>query len=405
MAVFTYTAMKADGRTVAGSVPADTRAAAISAIVGQGLNPLQVNEQNAPATATPRQTAGGGTVRSTHVESFTRELATLLAGGVPLSRALHLLEREATAPGPKQLWHEIHDDVVGGVSLADSLGRHPRVFSKVYVAMIRAGEAGGFLEVVLGQIADFRSREKDLTGRVKAAMVYPCVLGVLAIGVLVFLLTFFMPRFSGIFSEFGAALPALTRFILAASEVVTRYGLGVAVVVAFLIIMLRRAIATDTGRRRLERILLSIPMLGKVLAHVAMVRFCRMLGTLLGAGVPLVSSLRTAREAIGNQTLADTVSYGIDEVQRGSSLAHSLSAAGQLFPPSVIEMVAIAEETGRLDKELVRLSAVYESELDRELRILVALAEPLLLFIMAGLIGTVVVGMLLPVFTLQDLIK
>jgi type II secretory pathway component PulF len=252
MAVFTYTAMKADGRTVAGSVPADTRAAAISAIVGQGLNPLQVNEQNAPATATPRQTAGGGTVRSTHVESFTRELATLLAGGVPLSRALHLLEREATAPGPKQLWHEIHDDVVGGVSLADSLGRHPRVFSKVYVAMIRAGEAGGFLEVVLGQIADFRSREKDLTGRVKAAMVYPCVLGVLAIGVLVFLLTFFIPRFSGIFSEFGAALPALTRFILAASEVVTRYGLGVAVVVAFLVIMLRRAIATDTGRRRLD---------------------------------------------------------------------------------------------------------------------------------------------------------
>lgn len=404
MAVFTYTAMQPDGRTIAGSVPADTRAAAITAIVSKGLSPVDVREQ-AGSAPVPKITARGGAVRSAHVESFTRELATLLAGGVTLARALNLLEREATAPGPRQLWGEIRDDVVGGTSLAEALARHPRVFSKVYVAMIRAGEAGSFLDVVLGQIADFRSHEKDLTGRIKAAMVYPCVLAVLAIGVLIFLLSFFIPRFSGIFSEFGAQLPTLTRGILAASELVTRYGIIVAVAALIAFVLARRALTTDSGRRTMERTLLRIPMLGRVLAHFAMVRFCRMLGTLLGAGVPLVSSLRTAKEAIGNQTLADTVLRGIDEVQRGASLARSLSAAGQLFPPSVVEMIAIAEETGRLDKELVRLAAVYESELDREMRILVSLAEPLLLFVMAGLIGTVVVGMLLPVFSLQDLIK
>jgi type II secretory pathway component PulF len=171
------------------------------------------------------------------------------------------------------------------------------------------------------------------------------------------------------------------------------------------VVLLRRAVKTESGRRAFERAVLGVPVLGRVVAHFALVRFTRMLGTLLGAGVPLVSSLRTAKEAIGNQTLADTVAHAIDEVQRGAPLSRSLATGGKLFPPSVIEMVAVAEETGRLDKELVRLSAAYEADLDRQLRMLVALAEPALLFMMAAVIGTVVVGMLLPIFNMQDLIK
>ncbi|HEY4328158.1 MAG TPA: type II secretion system F family protein, partial [Phycisphaerae bacterium] len=165
------------------------------------------------------------------------------------------------------------------------------------------------------------------------------------------------------------------------------------------------AAATDIGRRRIERAILKTPALGRVVAFFAMVRFCRMLGTLLGAGVPLVAALKVSKEAIGNQTLSDTVAFGIDEVQKGASLARSLGSSEQLFPASVVEMIAIAEETGRLDKELVRLSIAYESELDRRLRMLVSLAEPLMLFAMAAFIGTIVVGMLLPVFSLQDMIK
>jgi type II secretory pathway component PulF len=270
--------------------------------------------------------------------------------------------------------------------------------------MVRAGESGGFLDVVLNQIAEFRAREQELKGKIKAAMIYPCVLGCLAIFVLIFLLTFFIPRFSGIFNQFGGHLPALTQIILNVSFVVQHYVLYVAGGVVLAVILIRRAATTDTGRRRIERTVLKTPALGKVVAFFAMVRFCRMLGTLLGAGVPLVAALKVSKEAIGNQTLQDTVAFGIDEVQKGASLARSLGSADALFPPSVVEMIAIAEETGRLDKELVRLSIAYETELDRRLRMLVSLAEPVMLFLMAGFIGTVVIGMLLPIFNLQELI-
>jgi type II secretory pathway component PulF len=270
--------------------------------------------------------------------------------------------------------------------------------------MVRAGETGGFLDVDLGQIADFRSRERDLKSLIKGALVYPALLAVLSCAVLVFLLTYFIPRFSGIFQEFGGALPSLTRGIIAASKILTRYGLWFLVVVLVAFVVARRVLHSESGRRGLERALLRIPALGRVLARFALVRFCRMLGTLLGAGVPLVAALEVAREAIGNQTLSDAVSSSIKEVQRGESLARSLAACERLFPPSVTEIIAVAEESGRLDQELVRLATTNEVELDRQLRVLVALAEPLLLFVMAAVVGTVVIGMLLPVFTLQDYI-
>ena len=237
-------------------------------------------------------------------------------------------------------------------------------------------------------------------------MVYPCVLAVVACIVLVVLLTFFIPRFSLIFKQFGGNLPWLTQAIVGASNFVSsRYGAMIGVAVAVALVALKRALTTEAGRRSIERLTLRLPAFGLVVARFALVRFCRMLGTLVGAGVPLVAALHVAKAAIGNQTLADAVQFAVEEVQRGAPLAKSLANTPQLFPPSVVEMITIAEETGRLDKELVRISVAYEAELDRQLRMLVALAEPALLFIMAGLIGTVVIGMLLPVFTLQDLVK
>ena len=410
---FTYTAVNPKGKSVSGSVPADSRAAAIAAVIGKGLSPLKVEEsgkkgKNGKADLIDAPPVEGqvkkGRVTQRHIEDFTREMASLLAGGVPLARALALLKRETKLPGPLALWTQIHNDVVEGNSLADTLAQHPKHFSTIYIAMVRAGEAGGFLDVVLTQIAEFRAREQELKGKIKAAMIYPCVLGCLAIFVLIFLLTFFIPRFSGIFSQFGGNLPYLTQVILNVSYVVQHYVVFVAIGVTIAVVVIRRAAKTDVGRRRIERTVLKTPKLGKVVAFFAMVRFCRMLGTLLGAGVPLIAALKVSKEAIGNQTLQDTVAFGIDEVQKGASLARALGSSDQLFPPSVVEMIAIAEETGRLDKELVRLSVAYETELDRLLRMLVSLAEPLMLFLMAAFIGTIVIGMLLPVFSLQDLI-
>lgn len=409
MTTFAYTAIGNKGEKTTGTLAADCKASAIAQVVQKGLHPVSITEQSGKGNgATARAAASGarpGRVPQKAVEAFTRELANLLAGGVPLSRALSLLKREASNHAAKYLWGTIHDDVVGGTALADAIAKWPKNFSTVYVAMVRAGEAGGFLDVVLNQIAEFRAREQDLKGKVKAALIYPCVLACLAVVVLIALLTFFIPTFSKMFNEFGGTLPLLTRWIIWLSGIVKSYGLFLAVAIVILGVFLKRGLSSDAGRRRFEQTLLAVPILGTVIAHFALVRFCRMLGTLVGSGVPLVASLRVAREAIGNQTLADTVSNAIDQVQRGMALSKALGETERLFPPSVVETIAVAEETGRLDKELVRIATSFEGDLDRQLRMLVAVLEPLLLFVMAGLIGTIVIGMLLPIFNVQDLVK
>jgi type II secretory pathway component PulF len=415
MASFAYVAVDREGRRTTGTLPADSRAAAMDAVMSQGLSPVSIQETTTTTTGSNGGSAGGGLLRfgrgpstkipSKATEAFTRELANLLAGGLSLSRALSLLRREASHPAARAAWTRVHDEVVGGEPLAESLAKFPQAFSNVFVAMVRAGETGGFLHVVLQQIADFRQREKDLVGKVKAALIYPVALAFVATGVLIFLLTFFIPKFSVIFEQFGSKLPLLTQIVVAISSRLIKYGPFLAIALVAGVYLLRRWMLTQQGRRVFERVVLATPALGTVIARFALVRFARMLGTLLGAGVPLVASLKVAREALGNQTLQDTVSHAIEQVQRGTPLSRALAIDARLFPPSVIEMISVAEETGRLDKELLRMALAYESDLDRQLRMLVALAEPLLLLVMAAVIGVVVVSMLLPVFTLQDMIN
>ncbi len=403
MATFVYKAIDTQGRQMADTLVAPDRVSAIEQLCSRSLSPVSVERQE--GRRTEGLFARVGRVSKREVEAFTRQLANLLAAGIPLSRALNILSREASKPAAAKLWATVHDQVAGGMSLADALGQHPRAFSSVYVAMVRAGETGGFLDVVLEQIATFRSREQDLKGKVTSAMIYPMILSVLAGGILVFLLTYFIPRFSQMFAEFGGSLPGLTRAIVAASRLLVRYWLVLVLAIALVVFAIRRALASGEGRRALERMVLRSPLFGRAVARFALVRFCRMLGTLVGAGVALVAALRVAKEAIGNQVLSDTVDGAIEDVQRGNSLARSLDGCRILFPPSVIEMVSVAEESGRLDKELTRLATAYEQELDRYLKMLVSLAEPALLFVMAVLVGTVVIGMLLPIFNLQELIR
>jgi type II secretory pathway component PulF len=407
MATYAYTALDGTGRTRTGTIPADNRAAAMDQVISQGLSPVSIEESGNGKVVVAVETKAPASVKvpQSALESFTRELANLLAAGLPLSRALALLKREVAHAGAKNVWSHVHDDVVGGEPLAEAMAKWPRVFTSVYVAMVRAGEAGGFLHVVLQQIADFRTREQELKGKVKAAMVYPCVLAFLAVAVLIFLLTFFIPRFSPLFAQFGANLPFLTQIIVALSHWLQHYGIYLGIAAVFGIFAAKRSLSSESGKRFIERSMLRAPIVGKLAARFALVRFARMLGTLVASGVPLVASLRVAKEALGNQTHSDSIGHAIEEVQRGTALSKSLASNPLLFPASVIEMISIAEETGRLDKELIRMSTSYEAELDRGLRMLVALAEPLMLFIMAGLIGTVVVGMLLPVFSLGELIK
>ncbi len=419
MPTFSYKALQADGRMANGTTEAASRPEALRALEVRGLRPVSVTEAPgrggrqvpssgaaaAGAQSLPGFALGASRVSSVELENFTRLLSSLLAAGVPLSRALTILGKEASSPVAAAKWQEIHGLVVDGMSLANAMARSPDTFPKVYTAMVEAGEAGGFLDVVLAQIADFQSREKELRSKVLTAMIYPAVLLLMALVVLTVLLVFFIPKFQKVFTSVKGALPLITRIIIGASDILRSYGLLVAVGVVLGAFFLRTWILSPAGRRVWEGLTLRAPVVGPLSARFAMARFCRMLGTLIGADVQLVQALNVARRSIGNQILVDAVARSIDQVQQGGRLGQSLAECPTLFSGSVMEMISVAEESGRLDVELIRIANVTESELDRRLKTAVALAEPLLLFLIAGFIGFIFIGMLLPVFSLQDYIK
>jgi len=414
MPTFSYRALQADGKVAEGVVDAAGRPDAMRQIETMGLRPMNVLEKSGAAKKGAATTGGLGNVSfkfqskkvsGKELENFTRLLSSLLAAGVPLSRALVILQKEASSDVSKAQWKRIHNLVVDGLSLADAMAQSPETFPRVYVAMVEAGEAGGFLDVVLAQIAEFQSREKDLRSKVVTAMMYPCILLVLAIGVLVLLLTFFIPKFQNMFAAIHGSLPMITQIIIGASGLIRSYGLLFAGVLVVAFFLLRAWFVSEKGRRTWEGLVLKTPLVGPLIAQFAMARFCRMLGTLIGAGVPLVHGLNVARRSIGNQILVDAVAQAIERVQQGGRLGQSLSDCRMLFPGSVLEMISVAEESGKLDVELVRVAVVTESDLDRNLKTAVAFAEPLMLFLIAGFIGTIFIGMLLPVLTMSQNIK
>jgi len=414
MPTFSYKALKPDGKMAEGVLEAGGRPEALRQIETLGLRPVNVAEKAGPGKNKAGATEAAGSlhfnfaskkVSAKELETFTRLLSSLLAAGVPLSRALVILCKEASAPAAQAKWKEIYNLVVDGMSLADAMAKSPETFPRVYVAMVEAGEAGGFLDVVLAQIADFQTREKELKSKVSTAMIYPCILLGLALIVLVVLLVFFIPKFQKVFASVHGSLPLITQIVIGMSQVIRSYGLLVLVGLAGLGFLVYSWFVSEKGKRIWEGLVLRSPMVGPLISQFAMARFCRMLGTLIGAGVPLVQGLNVARRSIGNQILVDAVAQAIERVQQGGRLGQSLASCRTLFPGSVLEMISVAEESGKLDTELVRISVVTESDLDRQLKTAVALAEPLMLFLIAGFIGVIFISMLLPIFSLQDYIK
>ena len=440
MPVFQYKAMQKDGSLTEGEIEAGGRADAFAVMEARGLRPVRLAEghvngnrpgkvnghakptRRAKGSEKPAESStgadraaetqggfklslGGNKITPRMLENFTRLLSSLLAAGVALSRALVILHKEASTPAARDQWKLIHDRVVDGMPLATAMAQSPETFPRVYVAMVEAGETGGFLDVVLGQIADFQAREKEMRGKVMTALLYPVILLALALAVLIFLLVFFIPRFQTIFEGFGAKLPLLTQVIVSVSEFMRTYGIFIAVAVGVGAFLVRSWFVSEKGRRVWEGWILRMPIVGPLVAQFAMSRFCRMLGTLLGAGVPLINGLNVARRSIGNQILVDAVSNSIERVKEGKPLGPSLGESRALFNGATLEMISVAEESGRLDAELVRIANVTEGDLDRQLKTAVALTEPLMLFFIAAFIGTIFIGMVIPIFSLQDHIK
>jgi type IV pilus assembly protein PilC len=421
MPVFYYKAIQQGGGATEGQIEAGGRQEAFRQMEQRGLRPVSLSEKSGSAQKNGNgngSSNGNGAaspfsgfkfqsnkVPPRLLENFTRLLSSLLAAGVPLSRALVILNKESSSPAAQAAWKKIYDSVVDGVSLADSMAAMPETFPRVYVAMVSAGETGGFLDLVLAQIADFQMREKELRSKVMAALLYPAVLMFLATCVLIVLMTFFIPQFQKIFSSLGGNLPVLTQMIIGVSHIIRSYGFFVLLGLVIIGFAVRSWILSEKGRRTWEGLILKTPIVGPLLSQFAMARFCRMLGTLLNAGVPLVQALNVGRRSLGNQILVDAVGTAIDRVKEGTQLSKSLADCKRLFPSSVLEMIAVGEESGKLDQELVRIAAVTEADIDRNLKTAVAFLEPLMLFFIAGFIGTIFIGMIIPIFKMQDYIK
>ena len=420
MPTFQYKALQANGTMAEGQLEAAGRPDAFRQIEALGLRPVSLcgESRRRAKTATVPSPAGAGRPRATFrssfksnkvsakdLENFTRLLSSLLAAGVPLSRALVILHKEASNPAVAAKWKEIHDYVIDGMSLADAMAKSPETFPRVYTAMVQAGETGGFLDVVLAQIADFQSREKELKSKVMTAMLYPCILLVLALGVLTFLLVFFIPRFQKIFAGFGGSLPLITQIIVGVSNVMRSYGLFV---------------AGRRGRRRAAAA--QLVHLGEGPARLGRIDVesagCRAAGRAICHGAVLPDARHAARRRraagpgaerrpqIHRQPDSRGRRVAIDRARAGRRAAGRKPGGLQgLFPGSVLEMISVAEESGRLDAELVRIANVTEGDLDRQLKTAVAFAEPVMLFLIAGFIGTIFIGMLLPIFSLQEYIK
>ncbi|MFP4052342.1 MAG: type II secretion system F family protein [Phycisphaerae bacterium] len=392
MATFQYIAKTTGGEEVSGAIQADNEAAVVRSLRERSLFPVQVQEQSAKASA-----LRGGRVRVRHLATLYGQLADLLRAGVPLVRALETLSRATTNPTLKRAVGNVREAVSEGETLADAMAQHPEVFRTLHVAMVRAGERAGFLEDVFANLGEFLERQDDLQSKVRGALIYPAVLVVVGLLVMVIVLLWMVPKFEGVFE--GMSLPLATEILFAVSTAMREYSLlllgGIAAGIAALVAGIR----SETGRQMWDRGKLKVPVLGGVLRSLCITRFCRILGTMLRNGVPILQAMNISRDAAGNVVLAETIDKAAESVRAGEPLADPLRDSG-LFPPEILEMIAVAEESNQLEKVLVEIADTVERRTNRAVDTAVHLVEPLILVLLAGAIGFAAFGLLYPIFTI-----
>jgi type IV pilus assembly protein PilC len=419
---FKFVAMDAKGSETEGTIDAGTQAEAIGQIRAKGLFPTRVAEMTSGGgggTAAPQKQGGrppvarvdrkldkqiklpkfsfGKKVKTKHLMTFTRQLATLVDAGLPLLRGLRILLKQEKHPGLRLALSGMGESVEGGSTFSEALGMFPRVFDKLYVNMVKAGEAGGVLEVVLTRLADFMEKSERIKRKVKSAMVYPVVVFVAAMGILSFMLVKVIPKFAEIFSDLleGAALPPLTQFVIDISDLVRQRGLLVAGAIAAIWISVRAAKKTEKGRYVFDRFKLKAPLFGSLFVKTSVARFARTLGTLLSSGVPVLQALTIVRDTAGNAVVEKAIQGVHDSVKEGDTMSMPMEASG-VFPSIVVSMVDVGEETGALPEMLMKVADNYDEEVDAAVEGLTSIIEPIMIIFLALIIGTIVIAMFVP---------
>ena len=408
MPQFAYKAKKDDGSVVTGTLQAESERSALDSLGRMGVFPLEIQSSagNTGRAVAPVQARRriSRRIKAGELALFTRQLADLLKAGVPLNRALRTLSEQTRNQELSETIEEIVKEVSAGKALHEALARFPKTFPTLYISMVRAGETGGFLEEVLHRLAIFIEKDQDLKSRIASAMAYPILLIVIGTCAVVFLMVFFIPRFSEIFKKMGSELPPTTQIVMAVSYFCSSYWPFL--FAGFVVLYLGGSQLTKggPGRRFLDRLKIVFPLFGEIVKKNAVSRFTRTLGTLLKSGVPILGALAISKEAMGNVVLMEDIDEASAGVKQGRGLAEILRQSRH-FPVMVVDMIAVGEEGGNLDEVLINVADSYDIQVDRQVRVFISLFEPALLLIMATLVGFIVISMLLPVFTLSSMIK
>ena len=397
---FAYTARDLQGQKITGTLSASSEREALTVLSGRSLFPLEITTEKPRAAL-----MGGKRVRAQLMATTYAQLAALMRSGVPLLRSLGVIREQTSHQALKTVLEDVYERVEEGQTLSEAMARHPRVFSEMAISMVRAGGEGGFLEEALDRVAQFTEQQDDLRSRTIGALAYPGFLAVVGSSIVIVLVVFFVPKFADLFDSLRerGELPVLTDWLLIFSETLQRWGLLIAGALLIGVLLIRTRLQTEEGLQMRDKLKLRLPLIGNVFQSLAVARFCRVLGTLLRNGVPILRSLEISRQAAGNRVLAQAIADASENISSGASLAAPLGASGY-FPPAVVEMISVAEESNTLEQVLVDVAEGLERRTMRRLDLVVRLLEPIMLLVLAGVVLFVVIALLLPVIKMSSTI-
>lgn len=408
MPVYEYRALTKGGRNVNGIIDADNPAGARQKLRASGVFPVEVQETSSrpkDALSSPgsishffkRITPG-------ELSAMTRQLSILLEAGVTLVASLDALISQVDNPLLKKVMAQLKESINEGNDLASSLAEHPKVFSQIYVNMVRAGEASGSLDVVLERLAEFSEHQQALRGRIKAAMAYPVFMSLIGTLILLFLITFIVPNMTRIFTEMHQTLPLPTILLISVSNFLKAFWWVVLLAIGGGIILSRRLIKTKKGHYLWDQLKLRVPVMGPINTKIAIARFGRTLGSLVQNGVPVLAALQIVRNIVNNVLIADVIDNAMTDIQEGKTLAAPL-AQSSWFPPVTTQMISVGEQSGRLENMLNKIADMYEREVESQTMAMTSMLEPVMILIMGLTVGFIVVSVLLPIFDMNQLIR
>ncbi|MBI1320882.1 MAG: type II secretion system F family protein [Candidatus Hydrogenedens sp.] len=410
MPKYFYHALDKTGKQQLGVVDAESQALAINDIRSLGLFPTRVREATKRDEKRARKEKKGldelyfGGVKMKEIMVMTRQLSTLIDAGLPLLRSLNVLIAQQKPSKLRDILREISQDIQSGGTFADALAKHPKQFDRLYVNMVRAGEVGGMLEVVLQRLAIFMEKRQALIRRVRGAMIYPIAVLLIAAGIVAFLLVKVVPVFAEIFEEFGGELPAPTKFLIACGDFMLYSWWKLVVAINAILIAFKLSRQSKAVNRFYDIVSLKMPLIGDFVTKVSVARFARTLGTLITSGVPILQALKITRETISNSVIQDAVDKVHDSIKEGETIAAPLDET-KTFPAMAVNMIDVGEETGQLDAMLVKVADIYDDEVEAAVEAMLQLMEPAIIIILGGIIGFIVVSLYLPIFTLGDSIS